>query len=326
MFRCNIIQSESKNPAPVTSKKSDLFSNDSDSESSDETPKFIFFNDLKPSSNPSPKMNIKINKVSTKKSSKTSKKETKTNLQLSPISNPDTETTSSSGFSFSNTDKEQFVGERRKKNTKKTLKSQDSNPKSTLPEITGSSVFEYVEDAETAKIRKKLEKRELNKEKRAQRSRKSRESLSIAKFNRYSQIIDDSQESKAEKKKTKTPSKKGKKSKLKSPDKTPPNQKKITGFFKLSDDINELLKTPPEIEGYEDIENEFDPHLDEHIRKIDEYLEEERLEEIRYQEFLQENSKYRDRLEKELTEPVLKNMFRKNLQYLKVGINLKPIN
>ena len=268
-------------------------------------------------------MNIKINKVSTKKSSKTSKK---TNLQLSPISNPDTETTSSSGFSFSNTDKEQFVGERRKKNTKKTLKSQDSNPKSTLPEITGSSVFEYVEDAETAKIRKKLEKRELNKEKRAQRSRKSRESLSIAKFNRYSQIIDDSQESKAEKKKTKTPSKKGKKSKLKSPDKTPPNQKKITGFFKLSDDINELLKTPPEIEGYEDIENEFDPHLDEHIRKIDEYLEEERLEEIRYQEFLQENSKYRDRLEKELTEPVLKNLFRKNLQYLKVGINLKPIN
>ena len=116
--------------------------------------------------------------------------------------------------------------------------------------------------------------------------------------------------------KTKTPSKKERKSKIK---KETPKQKKITGFFKSSDELNELLKTPPkEEDNDEDIEKEFNPNFAEKIQKMDELIEEEKKEEREFQEFRQENAKFRDRLELEITESVIKKMFSNNLTYLKV--------
>ena len=43
-----------------------------------------------------------------------------------------------------------------------------------------------------------------------------------------------------------------------------------------------------------------------------------RVEEVEYQKYLLENTGFRDRLETELTEPVLRELFNKNLQFFKV--------
>ena len=66
-----------------------------------------------------------------------------------------------------------------------------------------------------------------------------------------------------------------------------------------------------------DIESKFDPFLKLKMGKADEYLENERLEELKHQEFLKENQAYRDQLEVEVTQSVIKKMFTTNLRLFK---------
>ena len=88
-----------------------------------------------------------------------------------------------------------------------------------------------------------------------------------------------------------------------------------------SDELNELLKTPPKEEDSDaDIEKEFDPKFAERIKKIDKLLDDEKNEEKELEQFRLENVKFRDRLQMELTESVIKVMFRNNQQYLKVKL------
>ena len=65
-----------------------------------------------------------------------------------------------------------------------------------------------------------------------------------------------------------------------------------------------------------DIESKFDPFLKLKMGKADEYLENERLEELKHQEFLKENQAYRDQLEVEVTQSVIKKMFTTNIKII----------
>ena len=90
-----------------------------------------------------------------------------------------------------------------------------------------------------------------------------------------------------------------------------------------SHEINELLKSPPGNKDRDsDTKQEFDPNFQERIDQLKKDLEEQRNEEINYQinyrKSRSENAKLRDRIEEEFTEPVLKDMFRNNLEYLQV--------
>lgn len=98
--------------------------------------------------------------------------------------------------------------------------------------------------------------------------------------------------------------------------KTPTRLQTITG---LTAEMIELLNVPDEIEGYEDMEVYFDPTYKEHMKMMDIQFEKEREEEERYQAFLLENANYRDRLEKELMQTEVHELFQINLQYLKVS-------
>ena len=56
------------------------------------------------------------------------------------------------------------------------------------------------------------------------------------------------------------------------------------------------------------------------MKKIEKLLEEEKKEEIEFQEFRKENAKLRDRVQVEITESVIKKLFKNNVQYLKVNL------
>jgi len=44
-----------------------------------------------------------------------------------------------------------------------------------------------------------------------------------------------------------------------------------------------------------------------------------KVEEVEYQKYLQENEGFRDRLEAEVTEPVIRELFNKRLEFFKVS-------
>ena len=59
-----------------------------------------------------------------------------------------------------------------------------------------------------------------------------------------------------------------------------------------------------------DIEKEFDPYFAEKMKKIEKLLEEEKKEEIEFQEFHKENAKLRDHVQVEITESVIKKLLK----------------
>ena len=76
-------------------------------------------------------------------------------------------------------------------------------------------------------------------------------------------------------------------------------------------DLDEIWRSPPTAKDNDcDIEKEFDPYFAEKMKKIEKLLEEEKKEEIEFQEFRKENAKLRDRVQVEITESVIKKLLK----------------
>ena len=73
--------------------------------------------------------------------------------------------------------------------------------------------------------------------------------------------------------------------------------------------MDEILRSPPTAKDNDcDIEKEFDPYFAEKMKKIEKLLEEEKKEEIEFQEFRKENAKLPYRGQVEITESVIKKV------------------
>ena len=200
-----------------------------------------------------------------------------------------------------------------KKQSRKNGSDKDSENPNPEKKLKASDIFEYEEDPGLKKIRAKVEKREQAKKKRSKAYSKT-----IGKNKQDTQLLNSGDSNCEEKSKT---LKKGKKKSAKT--KNDGKQRKMPGFFessqlsRSSQEIIDLLKSPPEKKD-SDSDQEVDPTFMERNDRLDKELEEERNEEIRYQKSRRENAKLRDRIEQEITEPVLQKMFKNNLEYLQV--------
>ena len=97
-----------------------------------------------------------------------------------------------------------------------------------------------------------------------------------------------------------------------------PSTKKTKEKVKFDHEMNQILRIPPKSpESDNDIESQFDPNFKSKMRQADLFIEQEKQKEIQLKKFEEENLRYRDCLVAELNESEIREMFQRNLPYLK---------
>lgn len=139
------------------------------------------------------------------------------------------------------------------------------------------------------------------------RKQKTARALSIAKFNEFSQNIETSDNEF-------TPAKKTGSKKVKDD----PKQKKITSFLQASPDIYDILGSPPPRAGssLQEPRIDLDMAYEEKLRELETVRKLHQQKEKDALRFELENAKLRDRLQEEVSEIVIEELFMQNIEFI----------